>query len=472
MKPESFDLIIVGTGFASSFYLNACLKWAIPPKNILVLERGEFLSHSSRLQQDLYFDRSYLKQFKNTKPEKPWVFNRSFGGGSNCWYGSTPRILPGDFKMKSNFGVGQDWPISYDDLEPFYSEAEAIMGVAGSDDMPYRMSKKFPLPPHQFSEPDEILKAAYPDKFYHLPTARATVGGERPACCGNSVCHLCPINSKFTIENGLIEIYENSKVTTLYGHEVIGLEHSGPIVSKAICRKKNGSEIKFAADRFVLGAHAIFNPYILLKSGIDLPQTGVGICEQVGLSATIELDGLEKKKGITTTTGFGINDLYGSHRKHRAGFMYNTINSPMSISLTPNKPFSELEVIIAIEDFRQADNRVIYDPKTDMPIVHYNTHSPEAQKTLDVIENELNEIFSVLPVKSLKINGIRDTESHIQCSTPMGNSPKDSVVDRKCIHHTKRNLIVLGSGNFPTASPPNPTLTISALSLYAASQTS
>jgi choline dehydrogenase-like flavoprotein len=474
MKPtnKSFDLIIVGTGFASTFYLTGCLKWPNPPKNILVLERGEFIPHSTRLKTGGKPDKTHFKQFINVNPKKPWVFNSSFGGGSNCWWGSTPRILPDDFKMKTNFGVGEDWPISYDDLEPFYSEAEAIMQIAGSKDMPYPMSKEYPLPAHQFSEPDELLKKAYPDKFYHLPTARATGGGKRPSCCGNSVCFLCPINSKFTIENGLIETYKNSRVTTLYGHEVIGLEHNGPIVTKAICLNQKGKEVKFSADRFVLGAHALFNPYILLKSGINLPQTGVGICEQVGIAATLELDGIEKKRGITTTTGFGINDLYGSHRKHRAGFMYNTVNTPMAISLTPNKPFSELQVIVAIEDFRQASNRVVYDPKEDKPILQYKTHSPEAQKTLDVMQDELEKIFSVLPLKSIKIKGMRESESHIQCSTPMGTTSENSVVDAKCIHHTKRNLIVLGSGNFPTASPPNPTITISALSLYAASHTS
>lgn len=466
-----YDLIIIGTGFASSFYLRGCLNWKNPPKNILVLERGEVLKHQEKLEKKIYNQRA-VGQFINRNPRKPWIFNSTFGGGTNCWWGSTPRILPGDFKMKSTYGVGQDWPISYDDLEPFYTQAEAIMEISGGSETPYPMSAPYPLPPHEFSEPDELLKAAYPDRYFHLPTARATIGGSRSPCCGNVVCGLCPLDSKFTIENGLIEIYRDSRVTTLYGHQVVGLEHRNTAITSAICRNSDEKTVKFQADHFVLGANAIFNPYILLKSSIDLPQTGVGICEQVGVKATVKLDGLQNTRGMTTTTGWGVNDLFGDHRKTRAGYMYNTGNSPMHISLEPNDPFCELEIMVAIEDFRQPDNRVVCDPNTDIPIVEYNTHSPEAQKTLDVMQEELEKEFSVLPIKEVRIEGIRKTESHIQCTTPMGESPEDSVVDKDCIHHTKRNLTVLGAGNFPTASPPNPSLTISALSLYAASKAS
>ncbi|MCY3787804.1 MAG: GMC oxidoreductase, partial [Gemmatimonadetes bacterium] len=60
------------------------------------------------------------------------------------------------------------------------------------------------------------------------------------------------------------------------------------------------------------------------------------------------------------------------------------------------------------------------------------------------------------------------TENHILGTTPMGTDPRHSIVDRGLIHHQVRNLLVLGGGAFPTSSPVNPTLTLSALSLWAA----
>ena len=74
-----------------------------------------------------------------------------------------------------------------------------------------------------------------------------------------------------------------------------------------------------------------------------------------------------------------------------------------------------------------------------------------------------------LPVERIQVPGrLNQTESHILCTTVMGADPKDSIVDARLIHHTARNLLVLGGSVFPTASPANPTLTLSALSLMAA----
>ena len=70
------------------------------------------------------------------------------GGLAMHWGGVTPRFSPEDFRTKSLFGVGTDWPISYDDLDPFYQEAEELMGVAGEQG-PRTMdprSKPFPMP--------------------------------------------------------------------------------------------------------------------------------------------------------------------------------------------------------------------------------------------------------------------------------------------------------------------------------------
>jgi choline dehydrogenase-like flavoprotein len=62
------------------------------------------------------------------------------------------------------------------------------------------------------------------------------------------------------------------------------------------------------------------------------------------------------------------------------------------------------------------------------------------------------------------------TESHILGTVVMGNDPATSVVDRTLVHHRLRNLVVLGGSAFPTVSPANPTLTISALSLWSAAK--
>ena len=90
------------------------------------------------------------------------------------------------------------------------------MAIAGDPDM-HRMlprSQPFPQPPHKGSSIDVRMKQAMPDHHFIMPTGRARVATDkRSACCANATCHLCPVNAKFTAENGgLSELYSHPRV--------------------------------------------------------------------------------------------------------------------------------------------------------------------------------------------------------------------------------------------------------------------
>jgi choline dehydrogenase-like flavoprotein len=83
------------------------------------------------------------------------------GGLAMHWGAVTPRFSPEDFKQRTLYGVGTDWPIDYDELDPFYQEAEEVMGVAGEQgphDLDPRQ-KPFPQPPIPLTYNLELLKA-------------------------------------------------------------------------------------------------------------------------------------------------------------------------------------------------------------------------------------------------------------------------------------------------------------------------
>lgn len=466
--PElSFDVIIVGSGIASSFFLQGLLQSASPPPRILVLEAGPRLDHVTQLQQKRFFADEAHRHFVNRTPKKIWHFSRAFGGGTNCWFGSTPRMLPVDFKLRSTYGVGEDWPFTYDELEPFYVQAERLMGVAGAPEAPYPMSAPYPLPPHRFSEPDEVLRQAYPDGFFHLPTARSSRSDTRAPCCNNGVCSLCPVDAKFTIANGLSSLYSHPSVTLRSDSPVMRLEHQGNRVT-GVTYRSGTREITARADLVMLGANALFNPHLLLSSGIDHPETGLGLCEQVGATFSVTFDGLQNFLGSTVTTGIGFNDMLGDHRRERAGFVYHTVNRPRNLSLRKGRELCTLEVIVAIEDLRLPENRVLAVAGETRPVIDYTTHSAYAQRTFEQLPALMAKYLAPLPIETLEMVGLRPTESHIQGTTVMGVDPNGSVVDRHGVHHAKRNLVVLGSGGFPTASPANPSLTIAAWSLFSA----
>ena len=68
-------------------------------------------------------------------------------------------MLPEDFRLATHYGRGVDWPLSYDELEPYYAEAETLMQISGpSDDAPSERSRRYPLPPHDLSQPERLLR--------------------------------------------------------------------------------------------------------------------------------------------------------------------------------------------------------------------------------------------------------------------------------------------------------------------------
>ena len=159
MASRAYDLILVGSGFASTFFLHRALQKLGPDARILVLESGRRDTHAWQLQNRSNSSIPYQDTYENRSPRKPWVYNPGFGGSSNCWWACTPRMLPADFELRSRYGVGRDWPVSYDTLEDYYCEVEHLMSVSGpSEDSPFPRSRPYPQPPHNLTDPDKVLK--------------------------------------------------------------------------------------------------------------------------------------------------------------------------------------------------------------------------------------------------------------------------------------------------------------------------
>jgi choline dehydrogenase-like flavoprotein len=107
-----------------------------------------------------------------------------------------------------------------------------------------------------------------------------------------------------------------------------------------------------------------------------------------------------------------------------------------------------------------------HDPR--MARVRFNGYSDYAQRGADQIPKMIDKLAEALPIERVVSTGLGTTAAHIQGTVVMGNDPATSVVDRHLVHHKYRNLLVLGSSAYPSASPAYPTLTVSALSLWAA----
>jgi choline dehydrogenase-like flavoprotein len=468
---EKYDAIVVGTGFASTFFLHRLLEGLGATARVLVLEAGRRLPHSWQLSHPNGLEKLASKTFINRSPAKPWIVQRAFGGGSNCWWACTPRLLPNDFRLRSTYGIAKDWPLSYDDLEESYCQAEELMDVAGpSDDSPFPRSRPYPLPPHRMSDPDKLLKRAFEDSFFAQPTARPsqTIPGKRPKCCNSGVCHLCPIDSKFTIMNSMQHVYLDSRVQLEMNAQVQSVDTQNSVAT-GVRFLRDGREQMARGDLIALGASAIFNPHILLRSGLDHPELGRNLHEQTSIKANVLLDGVDNFQGGSSITGHGYMLYDGPDRGKRPAILLETWNVPR-LRDERGKWRQLLKLMCIIEEYPQRENRVeVAAEDPTRPAITYRGRGRETGTALEYLKRELPKIMSKLPVEDVIVaDEFKKTDAHVLGTVVMGDDPDDSVVDRHLVHHRVRNLLVLGGSAFPASSPSNPTLTLSALSLWAA----
>ena len=145
---EHYELVIIGSGFGSTFFLNEAVKHITG--RVLVIEWGDHYPWASQVREqqnsDIPQDSTYIN-----RGDKPWNMTIALGGGMNCWFAQAPRLHPKDFHMHTHYGVARDWPVDYDILEPYYCKVETMMSIAGDPAMNRILprSMPYPQPPHR-----------------------------------------------------------------------------------------------------------------------------------------------------------------------------------------------------------------------------------------------------------------------------------------------------------------------------------
>ncbi len=212
--------------------------------------------------------------------EYNWSFwNGSMvGGSSNLMSGYFHRLKPNDFKLKSTYGEIEganvvDWPISYEDLEPYYTKVEQVVGVSGK------------VVSHKFQEPRSTADFSYPElqtndavKWYDkacealgydvMPTPRAILSGDalsRKGCFYSNFCgsYGCASGAKGSARAALLQKCKARIVTDAF---VYKLESDEKRVTKAHYKTNLGVPHVIEAKIFVLAAQAIESSRLLLNS--------------------------------------------------------------------------------------------------------------------------------------------------------------------------------------------------------------
>jgi choline dehydrogenase-like flavoprotein len=531
------DVVVIGSGVAGAIVASVLSARHL---KVIVLEAGEiagdkltgdrlalFASYAADRQKGLTSPYNSFETPSAPSPGGPIpyyvqagpepfqsTYERIVGGSTWHWLGHTPRLLPSDFSIASSYGVGVDWPIAYDDIEPWYCKAEAELGVAGDHDewngvhRAFR-SRPFPMPKIWTSYSDDRITEALATapllgrsvRVLATPAARNSLLYDgRPACAGNASCvPLCPIQAKYDatvhVKKAVDAGAELRQRCVAIG---IDADASGTITAVRYKRWDN-AEVEKVSGRFVvLAANAIESAKILLMSGLanDSDQVGRNLMDHPQKSAFANAAiPLFPFRGPPSTAGIEtFRD--GEERRQRAAFRISLDNdgwsrlsdAPRSTAqnlVTTEKIFgSELKARLADATQRQLrvscsteclpspQNRVTLASQVDalgIPRPQLSFSIDDYTKgALRAAMQAMSEIFHAITATDVTLDDNVNTYSgagHIMGTCRMGSDPRTSVVDANCRAHQHHNLFLAGSSVFPTCGTANPTLTLSALAL-------
>lgn len=317
---EEYDVIVIGAGAAGG--IAACVL-AEQGKRVLLLERGKEHSYETSGHRDHLRNHRYSKYGHTTGPEcdgNPRVFvdpagnervvrpnepdysniASGVGSGTLLYGGLAWRFLRDDFRMASRYGVPEgsslvDWPIGYEDLEPFYERAEWEIGVAGETGDLSGHRIRYPMPPVPRRAAASVLaKGAASlgfDTFSPPILVNTVARAGRAACmsCGSCVGFLCPSNAKNGTQNTVIpRALASGHCTLVTGTVAERIEQnaSGKVIGVATVRLgENGepSRAMVRARAVMVCAGAIETARLLLASASPAHPMGLGNAhDQVG----------------------------------------------------------------------------------------------------------------------------------------------------------------------------------------------
>ncbi len=519
------DVVVIGSGVGGSLVAH---QLALAGKSVIILEAGPRIPRWQTVErfrnQPNKYDNTQCYPATKAAPQPEYdppnhyliqkgpdpfdaQYLRLVGGTTWHWAGSAWRFLPHDFKMKSTYGVGRDWPIEYSELEPYYQRAEEELGVWGDPHNNYGSprSKPYPMTPLPLSYNEKTVMDVINgnDTTHQMvvePVARNSRPYDgRPTCCGNNNCMpICPIGAMYSgivhadkAEQAGAHIIPNAVVYRLeVGHD--------RKITAALYKDSIGVVHRVEGKSFVVAANGIETPKLLLIStSTDYPHGVANSSDMVGRNlmdhpgtgvSFYAKDELWPGRGPQEMTSvIGYRD--GAFRSQQAAKKIHLSNMNR-IQQEAMAIFAEGKLLkghaldaqirdraaryVQFDSFHEIlpspENRILPSAtETDAlgiprPEIHYQIDDYVKRGAAKTRE------FYALAAKllggtNIKFNDVFQPNNHITGTTIMGTDPKDSVVDGHCRTHDHPNLFISSSATMASVGTVNVTLSIAALAL-------
>jgi len=494
------DVCIVGCGAGGSTLAKQLAEGGL---QVVVLEAGkwldtqeDFLNDELEMRHVMDWDDVRFSDGDNPLQLGHTNTGRAVGGSTVHFTAMKLRLHPEDSRLRTNEGIAMDWPMTYEELEPYYDMAEDFVGVSGPRDMPWPGNRTaYPQGELPLNAGDEAIAQGLEKLgLQWRMTPHAVLTGEKD---GRSPCMFygfciqgCKSDAKGSalvtwvpaaVKAGA-EIRENAFATRI--------NTSADGIAKSVSYLQEGREFEQEARLIIVSCYSIETPRLLLNSGIANSSGLVGKNLMVH-PATIANGRFDRPLDnfITPPVGIMTQDTYGTpkRREYQRGYMGNRYSHfPIEFitSLIEDNPDIWGKRLFEVMDAypywtmwttqnemlpRESNQVTVSSNVKDsngVPVAHVTmSYDANDKAMLAETDRHCREVMEAAGAEEVIL---AHADYHVLGTCRMGVDPATSIVDPFCRSHDIPNLFVCDGSVFPTCGAVNPSLTIEALALRTA----
>ncbi len=497
---ETVDAVVIGLGAGGAPLLS---RLAAAGLRVVALDAGPWhdplrdFATDEVAQQKLFWNDERLSA--GADPVAFGSNNSGTGvGGSTLHYTAyTPRVHPDDLRLRTEFGVGEDWPLDFEDLEPYYEEIETFLGISGPNPYPWGPPRRkgYPLPPLPLNGAAQLMERACREAGIRTsPAANAALSepyyqpgvGWRPKCANRGFCQAgCSLGAKGSADVTYVPIAVAAGAEVRPHAFVTRLEMRDGRVEGVVYVDQEGEERRQRTKNLFLCAGAVETPRLLLMNdGLANASGEVGknFTAHVGVQVWGQFD--EEVRPWKGIPGGLISE--DTHRPKDADFAGGYLLQSIGVMpVTYVQQFARGQGLFGEELRRHMEgynhvaginvlgeglpdegNYIELSDELDArglpkPRVHFTAGENEKRMT-DHAAKVMEGLWKSVGAREM---WTFPRYAHTIGTCRMGKDPARSVVDPDGRAHDVPNLWIVDNSIFPSSLSVNPALTIMALSL-------
>lgn len=521
---NAVDVLIIGAGASG-----AAAAWSLAETglNIVCLEQGDRMRPTDYPSTTVQWEGSKLSDFHvspnvrqlpedypiNDTASPIAIANYNAVGGSTILYsGHFPRFHPSDFMVRTLDGVADDWPLNYEQLDPYFTLNDQMMGVSGLEDDPAYPPIKNLLPPVPLGRMGERIGEGFNALGWHWWPAYSAIATRshrgRAKCINLGPCNTgCPQGAKGSTDVTYWPEALQRGVTLRTRCRVreITVDSKGKATG-AIYYDAEGHEHHQAARIVILACNGVGTPRLLLNSKSSVFPDGLAnrsglVGKNLMLHPCGYVEGVFDEDLSSNLGPHGCvalsQEFYETDpaRGFVRGYTMQVLRSPGPVETALSGiaqrviPWGEghheafasrfgrtAGIAIIVEDLPEEHNCVTLDPTlTDghgipAPKISYALSDNSRKMLAHGLERGKEVMNAAGSLKNSAFGPVRHTGWHLMGTARMGNDPRLSVVNSWGQSHDVPNLFIVDSSIFVTSGGVNPVSTIQALALYISDQ--